>query len=62
MKNLKTALFLLFALVVTLNTSKSSAQQWIKDMPGYGQFKEGHIALQDHGDPVWFKNVRIRQL
>ncbi len=32
------------------------------DMPGYGRFKEGHIALQDHGDQVWFKNIRIKRL
>lgn len=38
------------------------AETKFKDMPSYGQFKEGHIALQDHGDPVWFKNIRIRQL
>ncbi len=38
------------------------AQTKFKDMPGYGQAKEGHIALQDHGDRVWFRNVRIRRL
>ncbi|MEM9672847.1 MAG: DUF1080 domain-containing protein [Cyclobacteriaceae bacterium] len=38
------------------------AETKFKDMPGYGQFKEGHIALQDHSDPVWFKNIRIRPL
>ncbi|RDC61689.1 3-keto-disaccharide hydrolase [Adhaeribacter pallidiroseus] len=31
-------------------------------MPGYGKIKKGHIALQDHGDKVWFKNLKIRQL
>lgn len=32
------------------------------DMPGYGLAREGHIALQDHGNPVWFRNIRIRRL
>ncbi len=29
---------------------------------GFGVAKEGHIALQDHGDPVYFKNIMIREL
>lgn len=33
-----------------------------KEMPGFGTSKKGHIALQDHGDRVWFKNIKIRQL
>jgi hypothetical protein len=33
-----------------------------KEWPGYGMAAEGHIALQDHGDPVWYRNVRIRRL
>lgn len=32
------------------------------DMPDYGKAKKGHIALQGHGDTVWFKNIRIQQL
>jgi hypothetical protein len=31
-------------------------------MPGFGKFTQGRIALQDHGDPVRFRNLRIRRL
>lgn len=30
--------------------------------PEYGRATQGHIGLQDHGDPVAFRNVRIREL
>lgn len=33
-----------------------------KDRPDYGQRTRGHIALQDHGDPVAFRALRIRRL
>lgn len=33
-----------------------------KDMPRYGLARTGHIALQDHGDWVAFRNIRIRRL
>ena len=33
-----------------------------RDASGYGQFAKGHIALQDHGGEVWFKNIMIREL
>jgi hypothetical protein len=33
-----------------------------KDMPGFGTFKKGKISLQDHGEDVWFKNIRIKKL
>ncbi len=31
-------------------------------MPRYGRETKGHIALQDHGDHVWFRNIKIRKL
>lgn len=30
--------------------------------PEYGQALSGHIGLQDHGNPVWFRDIRIRRL
>lgn len=30
--------------------------------PQYGQARTGHIGLQDHGDPVWFRDIKIRVL
>lgn len=33
-----------------------------KDMPAYGRARTGHVSLQDHGDWVAFRNIRIRRL
>jgi len=33
-----------------------------KDMPAFGKSRKGRIALQDHGDPVWYRNVKIKKL
>ncbi|MDQ3395250.1 MAG: DUF1080 domain-containing protein [Bacteroidota bacterium] len=46
------------------------SDKWKKDvknskfveMPDYGLAQKGHIALQDHGDKVWFRNIKIRKL
>jgi hypothetical protein len=33
-----------------------------RNMPGWGSFKTGHIALQDHRFDVWYRNIMIRKL
>jgi len=40
---------------------KRNSGKW-KDAPDYGKFKEGYIALQDHGSPLWFRDIKIREL
>lgn len=40
---------------------KKEEGKW-KDYPDYGTAKKGNIALQDHGNKVWFKNIMIREL
>jgi Domain of Unknown Function (DUF1080) len=33
-----------------------------KNMPGFAKFHKGRIPLQDHGNKVWFRNIKIKQL
>ena len=33
-----------------------------KDIPGFGENAEGRILLQDHGNVVAFKNIKIREI
>lgn len=41
--------------------ARVAASKW-KSTPTYGQSPEGYIGLQDHGDKVEFRNIRIRVL
>jgi hypothetical protein len=38
------------------------AESKFRSMPQFAQEREGHIALQHHGDDVWFRRIRIRTL
>lgn len=42
------------------NWKKSVAGSKFKTMTGFGTFKKGRIALQDHGDMVWYRNIKIK--
>jgi len=44
------------------NWQKMVAISKFKKMPDFGTFKKGKISLQDHGDDVWFRNIRIKRL
>jgi len=43
------------------NWKNMVANSKFKTMPGFGTYKKGKISLQDHGDKVWYRNIRIRQ-
>lgn len=40
---------------------KKETGKW-KDHPDYGKVTTGHIALQDHGNKAYYRNIRVREL
>ena len=37
------------------------AKSKFKDVQRFGKLQNGHILLQDHGNQVWFRNIKIRR-
>ncbi len=44
------------------NWNKLVAGSKFRTMKGFGTFRKGRIVLQDHGDKVWYRNIKIKEL
>lgn len=44
------------------NWRKIIARSKFKEWKTFGSFTSGRIALQDHGDPIWYRNIKIKRL
>jgi hypothetical protein len=44
------------------NWSKLISESKFKSMADFGKFRKGKISLQDHGNPVYFRNIKIQRL
>lgn len=64
--NGKLDLFLNGTNVVSTNMWDSAWKQLLagskfKDMADFGTYKKGRISLQDHGNAVWYRNIKIKK-
>lgn len=44
------------------NWDKLVAGSKFRTMKGFGTYRKGRIVLQDHGDKVWYRNIKLKQL
>ena len=42
--------------------AQAIAKSKFRNVPNFGQKMTTLLLLQDHGDPVWFRNLKIRPL
>jgi hypothetical protein len=53
--------------VVDVDTASDAYKQALASskfttMPDFGTKMKGHICLQDHGDEVWFRDIKVREV
>lgn len=44
------------------NFKKLVANSKFKDMKDFAKYTKGHIGLQDHGNKVWFRNIKVSRM
>lgn len=53
--------------ILSFERGSKEFRRWIalskfKNIPGFGEWADGHILLQEHGDQVFYRNIKIRIL
>ncbi len=46
----------------TARMDSALAASKFRSIPGFGTRRKAHLVLQDHGDEVYFKNIKVRDL